>query len=132
MSNEHKWSSRSQGKVASTLLFKFSEKKLSTGIRCDISTAIQLHCLAMTLLSNLQNLQKVETDIVLFNGSVLGHAWHTWCKKDTNGKRMSCTLLICLMQIFKSIDFRTIGLCKLITFILMHTVLCYSWIWNVQ
>ena len=26
---------------------------------------------------NYQNLQKVEYDIVLFNGNVLGHAWHT-------------------------------------------------------
>ena len=87
-----------------------------------ISTAIQLHCLPMTLLSNSQNLQKVETDIVIFNGNVLNHSWHTWCKKGTNGKRMSCSLLICYMQIFKSIDFRTMGLWKLITFILIHTV----------
>ena len=39
-----------------------------------ISVAIQLHCMAMTLLSNSPNLQKVETDIVIFNGNVLGHA----------------------------------------------------------
>ena len=87
-----------------------------------ISAAIQLHCLAMTLLPNSQNLQKVETDIVIFNGNVLGHAWHTWCKKGTNGKKMSCSLLICHMQIFNSIDFRTMGLWKWITFILIHTV----------
>ena len=69
-----------------------------------ISATIQLHCLAMTLLSNSQNLQKVETDIVIFNGNVLGHAWHTWCKKGTTGERMSCSLLVCHMQVFKSID----------------------------
>ena len=87
---------------------------------------IQLHCMAMTLLSNSQNLQKVETDIVIFNGNVLGHAWHTWCKKctTTNGKRMSCSSLICHLQIFKSIHFINMGLWKWITFILIHTVQC--------
>ena len=43
------------------------------------------------------------------NGNDLGHAWHTWCKKGTNGKRMSCSLLTAQIQIFKSIYFRTIG-----------------------
>ena len=49
-----------------------------------ISVVTPLHCLAMTLLSNLQNLQKVENDIVIFNGNVLGHAWQSWYqwKKD--------------------------------------------------
>ena len=62
-------------------------------------------------------MQKVETDIVIFNGNVLGHAWHTWYKKGTNLKRISCFLLICHIQIFKSIDFRTMaGLWKWITF----------------
>ena len=65
---------------------------------------------AATPLSNLQNVQKVENDIVIFNGNVLGHAWHTWCKKGTNGKRTSCSLLICHTKIFKSIDIRTMGL----------------------
>ena len=37
-------------------------------------------------------------------------------------KRMSCSLLIGHMQIFKSIDFRTMGLSKWITFILIHTL----------
>ena len=74
---------------------------------------------------NYQNLQKVGYDIVIFSGNVLGHAahaWHTWCKKGTNGKRMSCSLLIGYMQMFKSLDFRTMGLWKWITFILIHTV----------
>ena len=39
-----------------------------------------------------------------------------WCKKGTNGKTMSCSLLVCHMQIFKSTDLRTIGLWKWITF----------------
>ena len=51
---------------------------------------------------NYQNLQKVGYDIVIFNGNVLGHSWHTWCKKGTNGKKMSCSLLIGHMQIFKN------------------------------
>ena len=65
-----------------------------------ISAATPLHCLSMGLLSNCQNLQKVGHDIVIFNGNVLGHAWHTWCKKGTNRKRMSCSSPICHMQIF--------------------------------
>ena len=73
-------------------------------------------------LSNCQNLQKVGHDIVIFNGNVLGHAWHTWCKKGTNRKRMSCSSPICHMQIFKSFDFRTMGLWIWITFILIRTV----------
>ena len=81
-----------------------------------ISAATPLHCLAMTRLSKSQNLQKVENYIVIFNGNVLGHAWHTWCKKGTNGKRMSCSLLIWHIQILKLIKFRTMGLWKLITF----------------
>ena len=72
-----------------------------------------IHC---SLHPNNENLQKVCHDIVIFSGNVLGHAWHTWCKKGTNGKRMSYSLLICHMQIFKSIDFRTIGLWIWITF----------------
>ena len=76
----------------------------------------------MGLLSNCQNLQKVGHDIVIFNGNVLGYAWHTWCKKGTNRKRMSCSSPICHMQIFKSFDFRTMGLWIWITFILIRTV----------
>ena len=70
----------------------------------------------MRLLSDSQNLQKVGHDIVIFNGNVLGHAWHTWCENGTNGKRMSCSLLIGHMQIFKLIYFRTMGLWIWITF----------------
>ena len=78
-----------------------------------------IHC---SLPSNYQNLQKVGYDIVVLNGNVLGHAWHTWCKNGTNGKRMSCSLLIGHMQIFKLIDFRTMGLWIWITFFLIRTV----------
>ena len=87
-----------------------------------ISAATPLHCLSMGLLSNCQNLQKVGHDIVIFNGNVLGHAWHTWCKKGTNRKRMSCSSPICHMQLFKLFDFRTMGLWIWITFILIRTV----------
>ena len=47
---------------------------------------------------------------------------YTWCKKGTNRKRMSCSSPICHMQIFKSFDFRTMGLWIWITFILIRTV----------
>ena len=47
----------------------------SSGYPSDLSIyTMHLHCLAMTLFSNLQNLQKVENDIAIFNGNVLGHA----------------------------------------------------------
>ena len=120
MSNTPKRSSRAQGQAVSTLLFKFSRKEMITWHEMrqfqQPHGPTPLHCLAMALLSNCQNLQKVGHDIVIFNGNVLGHVWHTWCKKCTNGKRMSCSLLICHMQIFKSIDFRTMGLWIWITF----------------
>ena len=74
-----------------------------------------IHC---SLPSQLRNLQKVGHDIVIFIGNVLGHAWHTWCKKGINGKKMSCSSLICHTHIFKSIDFRTMGLWIWITFFL--------------
>ena len=62
-------------------------------------------------------------DIVIFNGNVLGHAWHTWCKKGTDGKMTSCTLLMGHMQIFKLIDCKTMGLWIWITFFLIRTVM---------
>ena len=31
-------------------------------------------------------------DTVIFNGNVLGHAWHIWCENGSNGKKMSCSL----------------------------------------
>ena len=89
-----------------------------------ISAATPLHCLAMTLLPNLQNLQNVENDIVIVNGNVLGHAWHTWCKSGINGKKVSCSLLICHTKIFKLIDIRTMGLWIWITLFDTH---CRPW-----
>ena len=95
MSNMPERSERAQGEVASTLLFKIFQKRNDHHIHLawdeTISAATPLHCLSMGLLSNCQNLQKVGHDIVIFNGNVLGHAWHTWCKKGTNRKRMSCS-----------------------------------------
>ena len=78
---------------------KLKTKNLNLAWDETISAATPLHCLSMGLLSNCQNLQKVGHDIVIFNGNVLGHAWHTWCKKGTNRKRMSCSSPICHMQI---------------------------------
>ena len=78
-----------------------------------------IHC---SLPSNYQNLQKVGYDIVVFNGNVLSHAWHTWCENGTNGKRMSCSLITGHMQIFKLIDFRTMGLEYGLPFFLIRTV----------
>ena len=82
-----------------------------------------IHC---SLPSNYQNLQKVGYDIVVFNGNVLSHAWHTWCKNGTNEKKMSCSLLIGHVQIFKLIDFRTMGLWIWITFFFIRTVVPWS------
>ena len=87
-----------------------------------------IHC---SLPSNYQNLQKVGYDIVVFNGNVLGHAWHTWCKNGTNGKKMSCSLLICHMQIFKLIDFTTMGLWIWITFFFYALYTLYIVIHNI-
>ena len=58
---------------------------------------------------------------------ILMYAWHTWCKKGTNGNRMSCSSRIGYMHIdlFKSIDFRTMGLWNWITLILIHTLYIY-------
>ena len=107
----------SQGEVASTFHFQKGNDHVA------ISAATPLHnCLAMRLLSDSQNLQKVGNDIVIFNGNVLGHAWHSWCKKGTNEKRMSCSLLVCYMRILKLIDFRTMGLWKWITYFLIRTL----------
>ena len=77
---------------------------------------------------NYKNLQKVGHDIVLFNDNVLGHAWHIWCKKGTTGKKMSCSLLICHMQIFESFVFRTMALWIWITFFLIRTVYVYVYV----
>ena len=104
---------------------QISRKEVITSpFNVTISAATPLHCLAMTLLSNSQNLQKVGNYIVIFYGNVLGHVWHTWCKKGTSGKKRSWSLHTCHMQIFKSIDFRTMGLWKWMTFFI-RTVALY-------
>ena len=93
MSNTTKWSSRSRGEVASTLLFKFPERKKHL-LAWDVtfSAATPLHCLAMTRLSISQNLQKVDNDIVIFIGNVLGHAWHTWYTRRVPSPRSVASL----------------------------------------
>ena len=95
-----------------------------------ISAATPLHCLAMRFLSDSQNLQKVGNDIGILNGNVLSHTWHTWCKNGTNGKRMSCSLLVCHRRIFKLIDFRTTGLWKWITFFFDTHCTCNTYFWS--
>ena len=59
--------------------YRSNFQKGNDRLACDvaISAATPLHCLAMRLLSDSQNLQKVGNDIVIFNGNVLGHAGHT-------------------------------------------------------
>ena len=47
--------------------------------------------------------------------NVLGHVWHKWCRKGTNGNKMGCSLLIGNIQIFRPTDFRTMDLWKWIT-----------------
>ena len=69
---------------------------------------------------NYQNLQKVRYDIVIFNGNVLGHASR---RVPMERGWIALYLYIGHMQIFNSIDFRTMGLWKWITFILIHTVM---------
>ena len=93
----------------------FQKGKRSPRMRCDVLCSHTIALFGNDAFIHSQNVQKVENDIVLFNGYVLGHAWHTWYKKGTSGKKMSCSLLICHMHIFKSIDFRTMGLWKWIT-----------------
>ena len=108
-------SSRAQGEVASTLLFKIFQKGNDHLIHLawdeTISAATPLHLFVngafipivktctkwvMTLSSSMA-MYSVMRDI-------------PWCKKGTNRKRMSCSSPICHMQIFKSFDFRTMGL----------------------
>ena len=119
--NTPEWSSRSQGEVASTLLLKFLERKWSPAMRCDNFCSHTSALFGNDAFIKFVK-QKVGHDNVILNGNELGHAWQTWCKNDTNGKRMTCSLLICHMQIFKLIDIRTMGLWKWITFILIRTV----------
>ena len=111
MSNRPERSSRAQGAVASTVLLQFSREEMITWHEMR----------QFQQLSNCPNLQKVGHDIVIFNGNVLRHA-----RKCTNEKRMSCSLLICHTQIFKSIDFRTMGLSIWITFFYIRTVVLIS------
>ena len=134
MSNMTEWSSRSRGEVASTLLLKLSERKMITWH--EMWQSLQPHhCIVWQwhVFPNRKTFKKWKNDIVIFNGNVLGHAWHTWCKKGTNGKRMSCSLkyvpCMCHMCIFKISDFRTMGLWKWITFFDMHCTwnLVHNW-----
>ena len=74
-----------------------------------ISAAIQLHCLAMTLLSNSQNLQKwkltLSSSMAMY--SVMRDIYDA---RRVPMEREWVALYLCRMQIFKSIAFRTTGL----------------------
>ena len=90
----HDKSSRSQEMLQAPCCSNFLKGNDQMAWDDKLWATIPLLCLAMTLLSNLQHLQKVGHDIVIFNGNVLSHAWHTWCKTGTSEKRMSCSFLI--------------------------------------
>ena len=81
-----------------------------------------IHCSLPSQLTKLAKSGIKNYDIVIFNGNVLGHAWHIWCKNGTNGKKMSCSLHTGHIQILKWIDFRTMGLWIWITFFYTHCI----------
>ena len=103
------------------------EIKWSPDMRCDT-----LCSYTIALFGNEDFIQfaklakKEENDIVIFNGNVLGLAWHTWCKKGINGMKMNCFLLPSDMQLFISIDFRTICLKYGLPFIrTVYSIFCF-------
>ena len=59
---------------------------------------------------------------------VLGHAWHTWYKKPIE-RGWVALYIIGHMQIFKSIDFKTVGLWIWITFFYTHCILSFGKSW---
>ena len=63
--------------ITKTVKCNFS---VSCFITSHSSIWITNDCIHCSLASQYQNWQKVGYDIVIFNGNVLGHAWHTWCK----------------------------------------------------
>ena len=125
MSNMHEKSSRSQREVVSTLLFKCPERKWSHGTRWNnlISHTIALSDNDTSI--KLAKLVKSGKWHCHLNGNVLIHAWHTWCKKGINGKRIYCPLLICHTKLFKSSDIKTMGLWIWITFFDTHCIMLY-------
>ena len=111
-------------KLQAPCYYNFPERKWSPGMRWDNFSSHTITLLGNDAFIQLSKLAKSGSwHCHHFNGNVLGHAWHTWCKKCTNGKRMSCSLLICHTQMFKSIDFRTMGLIwKWITFFFLYAL----------
>ena len=96
----------------------FQKGKRSPRMRCDILCS---HTIALFGNDAFIQFAKIEKNwIMILSSSMAMYSVmrdYTWYKKGTNGKRMSCSLLICHMQkIFKLIDFRTMGLWKWITF----------------
>ena len=121
MSNTPEWSSRSQGKVASTL-FKFPKRKWSHGMRC-YNLCSRTNALfgndAFIQFEKLAKCGKWHCHLQWSGVTYIMYMKHG-CKKVTNGKKMRCSLLICHMQIFKSIEFTIIGILKWCTFFDTH------------
>ena len=119
MSNTSEWSSRSRGEVASTFLFKFSERKIITWH--EMWQSLQPHhCIVWQwrVYPNCKTCKKwkitLSSSMAMY--SVMRDIHDT--RRVPYGKRMSCSLLIWHRQIFKLIKFRTMGLWKLITFLI--------------
>ena len=68
-------------------------------------------------------------DMTLSSWMAMNSVMHDrpWCKNGTNGKSMSCSLLICHVQIFELIDIRTMGHWKWIFYILIRAVYVCTW-----
>ena len=111
MSNRPERSSSAQGEVASTVLLQFSRKEMITWH--EMRQFQQPHHYIVWQWRFYPIVQTCKKWVMTLSSSMAMYsviAWHTWCKKCTNGKRMSCSLLICHTQIFKSIVFRTMSL----------------------
>ena len=109
MSNVRKWSSRSQGKVASTLL-KFPEKKWSTGMRCDNLCSDTIALFGNDAFIQFAKLAKSGNWHCHLQWQCTRSCVTYMMQEGYQWKGDECSLLICHMQIFKSIDFRTMGL----------------------
>ena len=103
-------SSRSHGEVASTLLFQVPERKWSHGMKLN---HLSSHTIALfgnyTFIQFAKRAKTGKTTLSSSMAMYLVIAWHTWCQEGYQWKEDEL-LFICYMQIFKSIDIRTMGL----------------------
>ena len=104
------WSSGSQWEVASTLSFKCPERKWSPGMRSGNLCSHTIALLGNVFFIRFTKLAKSGKSSMAMYSVMHGHSW---CKNGTNGKRMSCSILVCHMRIFKLINFRTMGPLKM-------------------